>query len=45
MTPAILKRKSLETLKPLRMVTPFTVRNALYMSIPTGILLTVIMLL
>lgn len=45
MTPAILKHKSLETLKPLRMVTPFTVRNALYMSIPTGILLTVIMLL
>jgi sensor histidine kinase YesM len=45
MTPAILKRKSLETLKPLRMVTAFTVRNALYMSIPTGILLTVIVLL
>ncbi len=45
MTPVILKKKSLESLKPLRIFTPFTVRNALYMSIPTGIILTFIMLL
>ena len=45
MSPAFLKRKSLESLKPLRIFTPFTVRNALFMSIPTGIILTVIMLL
>ncbi len=44
-TPAILNRKSLEKLRPLRIFTPFTVRNALFMSIPTGIILTVIMLL